>query len=62
MQVLSDLKHRGVQDILICCVDGLRGFPDAIEAIFPETVIQTCVVHYADPLVMPTWAGKVACK
>jgi putative transposase len=45
MQVLNDLKHRGVQDILICCVDGLKGFPEAIEAIFPETVVQTCIVH-----------------
>ena len=45
MQVLSELKQRGVQDVLICCVDGLKGFPEAIEAIFPKTVIQTCVVH-----------------
>ena len=45
MQVLSDLKTRGVQDILICCVDGLKGFPEAIEAIFPRTTVQTCVVH-----------------
>jgi putative transposase len=45
MQVLSDLKQRGVQDILICCVDGLKGFPEAIEAIFPQTTVQTCVVH-----------------
>ena len=45
MQVLSELKQRGVQDILICCVDGLTGFPEAIEAIFPQTVVQTCVVH-----------------
>src|SRR5213082_1178185 len=45
MQVLADLKQRGVQDILICCVDGLKGFPEAIEAIFPNTVVQTCVVH-----------------
>jgi len=45
MQVLTDLKQRGVQDILICCVDGLKGFPEAIEAIFPNTVVQTCVVH-----------------
>jgi len=44
MQVLSELKHRGVSDILICCVDGLKGFPEAIEAIFPKTTIQTCVV------------------
>jgi putative transposase len=45
MQVLSDLKRRGVQDILICCVDGLKGFPEAIEAIFPRTTVQTCIVH-----------------
>jgi putative transposase len=45
MQVLSELKQRGVQDMLICCVDGLKGFPEAIEAIFPKTVVQTCVVH-----------------
>ena len=37
MQVLGELKQRGVQDILICCVDGLKGFPEAIEAIFPNT-------------------------
>ena len=45
MQVLTDLKQRGVRDILICCVDGLKGFPEAIEAIFPQTVVQTCIVH-----------------
>jgi putative transposase len=45
MQVLNDLKQRGVQDILICCVDGLKGFPEAIEAIFPKATVQTCIVH-----------------
>ena len=45
MQVLNDLKTRGVQDILICCVDGLKGFPEAIEAIYPQTTVQTCIVH-----------------
>jgi putative transposase len=45
MQVLADLKQRGVRDILIACVDGLTGFPDAIEAIFPATTVQTCLVH-----------------
>jgi putative transposase len=45
MQVLNDLKQRGVRDILICCVDGLTGFPEAIEAIFPATTVQTCIVH-----------------
>jgi putative transposase len=45
MQVLTDLKQRGVRDILICCVDGLTGFPEAIETIFPATTVQTCIVH-----------------
>jgi putative transposase len=45
MQVLTDLKQRGVQDILIACVDGLKGFPEAIEAVFPATTVQTCIVH-----------------
>lgn len=45
MQVLTDLKQRGVADILVCCVDGLNGFPAAIEAIYPQTTVQTCVVH-----------------
>lgn len=45
MQVLSELKQRGLSDILVCCVDGLKGFPEAIEAIYPNTVVQTCVVH-----------------
>ena len=44
-EVLTDLKTRGVRDILICCVDGLTGFPEAIEAIFPKTTVQTCIVH-----------------
>ena len=45
MQVLTDLKTRGVGDILIACVDGLTGFPEAIEAVFPKTTVQTCIVH-----------------
>jgi putative transposase len=45
MQVLTELRQRGVSDILICCVDGLKGFPEAIEAIFPQTMVQTCIVH-----------------
>jgi transposase-like protein len=43
--VLNDLKQRGVQDILIACVDGLTGFPEAIKGVFPQTEIQLCVVH-----------------
>jgi len=45
LQVLTDLSNRGIKDILIACVDGLKGFPEAIEAIFPTTEVQLCVVH-----------------
>lgn len=45
LQVLTDLSNRGVRDVLIACVDGLKGFPEAIEAIFPNTEVQLCVVH-----------------
>ena len=44
-KVLSDMKNRGVRDILIACCDGLTGLPDAIRSVFPDTVVQTCVVH-----------------
>lgn len=45
LQVLTDLSNRGVKDVLIACVDGLKGFPEAIETIFPNTEVQLCVVH-----------------
>lgn len=45
LTVLTELKKRGVQDILIACVDGLKGFPEAIESVFPKTRVQLCVVH-----------------
>jgi len=43
--VLNDLRERGVQDILIACIDGLKGFPEAINTLFPKTEIQLCIVH-----------------
>src|ERR671932_1334804 len=45
MQIVTELKNRGVTDIFIACVDGLKGFPEAIEAVFPRTQIQLCMVH-----------------
>lgn len=45
LRVMNELKHRGVQDVLIAVVDGLKGFPEAITAVFPQTVVQTCIVH-----------------
>jgi len=45
LQVMTELKNRGVTDILIACVDGLKGFPEAIETVFPKTEVQLCIVH-----------------
>jgi putative transposase len=45
LQVLTELKNRGLQDIFIACVDGLKGFPQAIEAVYPQTTVQLCIVH-----------------
>lgn len=45
LTVLTELKRRGVKDVLIACVDGLKGFPEAIESVFPKTQVQLCVVH-----------------
>ena len=45
LSILNGLKNRGVEDILIACVDGLTGFPQAIEAVFPDTEIQQCIIH-----------------
>lgn len=43
--MLNDLQRRGVHDVSIACVDGLKGFPEAIEAVFPQAWVQTCIVH-----------------
>ena len=45
LRVMNELRNRGVEDILIAVVDGLKGFPDAINAVFPKTLVQTCIVH-----------------
>jgi len=45
LQVVTELKNRGVRDIFIACVDGLKGFPEAIETVFPEAQVQLCLVH-----------------
>jgi putative transposase len=45
LQILTELKNRGLHDIFIACVDGLKGFPEAIEATFPRTQVQLCIVH-----------------
>ena len=45
LNVLTELKNRGLNDIPIACVDGLKGFPDAINTVYPEARIQLCIVH-----------------
>ena len=45
MQVVTELKNRGVEKIYVACVDGLKGFSDAINSIFPDTTVQLCIVH-----------------
>lgn len=45
LSVVTELKNRGVEDVLIACVDGLKGFPEAIAAVFPKTLVQLCIVH-----------------
>ena len=45
LQVLTELKNRGVADLLICCVDGLTGFTEAIETVYPQALVQLCIVH-----------------
>jgi len=45
LRVMNELKNRGVEDVLLAVVDGLKGFPEAILAVFPEAAVQTCVVH-----------------
>ncbi|MEL5901250.1 IS256 family transposase [Elizabethkingia anophelis] len=45
LSVLTDLRQRGVEDILVACVDGLKGFPEAIQAVYPQTQVQLCIVH-----------------
>ncbi len=49
LQVLTELQNRGVKDIFIACVDGLKGFPEAIESVYPKAEVQFCIVHMCGP-------------
>jgi transposase-like protein len=61
LHVLTELKNRGVRDIFIGCVDGLKGFPEAITSVFPETVVQTCIVHLIrNSLAFVSWKDRKA--
>ena len=54
LRVLTEIKNRGVADVCILVCDGLKGLPDAVAAVWPQTIVQTCIVHYADLRIMPT--------
>jgi putative transposase len=59
LKVMNDLKVRGVSDVLIAVVDGLKGFPEAISTVFPQTLIQTCIVHLIrNSLAFVTWKDR----
>lgn len=61
LNVVTDLQNRGVEDIFIACVDGLKGFTEAIEAVFPKTIIQRCVIHQIrNSLKYVTWTDRKA--
>jgi putative transposase len=61
LKVLTDLKNRGLKDILIACCDGLKGFPQAIEAVYPQTQVQLCIVHLIrNSLRYVTWQDSKA--
>src|SRR6202022_630716 len=61
LRVMTELRNRGVQDILIAVVDGLKGFPEAITSVFPQTVVQTCIVHLIrNSLAFVSWKDRRA--
>ena len=61
LKVMNDLKVRGLNDILIAVVDGLKGFPEAITSVFPQTLVQTCIVHLIrNSLSFVTWKDRKA--
>ena len=55
LKVLTDLRNRGLKDVLIACCDGLKGFPQAIEAVYPQTQVQLCIVH-----LMRNWGSNLS--
>jgi transposase-like protein len=56
MAVLTELKNRGVRDVFFVVCDGLKGLPDSVNAVFPQAIVQTCIIHYADLRIMPMWS------
>jgi putative transposase len=57
MSVLTDLLNRGVRDTFFVVCDGLKGLPEVVGNVWPLATVQTCIIHYADVRIMPTWVG-----
>jgi transposase-like protein len=53
MSVLTDLRNRGVKDVFFVVCDGLKGLPEVVSNVWPEAIVQTCIIHYPDTWVMP---------
>jgi hypothetical protein len=53
LRVLTEIKNRGVRDVLMLVCDGLKRLPDAVNTVWDKTIVQTCVVHYSDAAIMP---------
>ena len=54
MSVLTDLRNRGVKDVFFVVCDGLKGLPEVVSNVWPEAIVQTCIIHYPDIRIMPT--------
>ena len=59
LRVLTEIKNRGVRDVCMLVCDGLKGLPDAVSNVWEKTIVQTCIVHYPDTVVMPIPGGPV---
>jgi Transposase, Mutator family len=59
LRVLAEIKNRGTRDVCMLVCDGLKGLPDAVSAVWEKTIVQTCIVHYPDTVVMPIPGGPV---
>ena len=55
LRVLTEINNRGVGDVCMLVCDGLKHLPDAVAQVWPQTVVQACIVHYADLRIMPMW-------
>src|SRR3954454_24704566 len=56
MSVLTDLRNRGVKDVFFVVCDGLKGLPEVVGNVWPQTIVQTCIIHYADLRIIPMWS------